>query len=638
MDQDLQPKSATPATIAANKAAAESLPWEDRRDYDDSVRGFIGTISEPITRADGAVVLAVDSHDEMLKADAPDTVHPSLWRHAQVSRPHGLFEVAERIYQVRGLDLSNMTIIEGDTGILIIDPLVYNETAAAALALYREHRGDREVKAIIYTHSHLDHYGGSRAVATQAEVDAGKVSVIAPAGFLEEAVSENVYAGNAMSRRALYQTANIVAPGPRGQVNSGLGNIAGHAGLNTLIAPTDIITETGDTRTVDGVEMEFQLALGTEAPSEFLIYFPQFRALCTAEDATHTMHQLYTLRGAQVRDAVAWWKALDEAIVRYGDRSDVLFAQHTWPTWGTDEVTQLLADQRDVYKYIHDEVLRMANAGQTPEEIAEEIQLPPALQAQWYTHGYYGSLSHNAKAVYQRYLGWYDSHPAHLHKLPPADVAPRYVKAMGGRDAALATAQSAFDDGDYRWAAELLTHLVFADPTDREAVLLQADTFEQLGYQAENGLWRNEYLTGALELRHGVHDLGTVNLAGPDVLAAMTPAMLFDLAGIKLNGRKAWDVRTKISWTVTSDGRSEQFAVQVQNGVLVYTPDLVLSDADLAVSTTKDALAQLVLGTATADELRQAGSLTVEAGDLTALASVTELLEPFMFWFNIVTP
>lgn len=602
------------------------------------MRGFIGTVSEPITRSDGAIVLAVDSHDEMLKADAPETVHPSLWRHAQVSRPHGLFEVVDRVYQVRGLDLSNMTIIEGDTGILIIDPLVYNETAAAALALYRKHRGDREVKAVIYTHSHLDHYGGSRAVTTQAHVDAGTVTVIAPTGFLEEAASENVYAGNAMSRRALYQTANIVAPGARGQVNSGLGNVAGHAGLNTLIAPTDIITATGQKRTVDGVDMEFQLALGTEAPSEFLIYFPQFRALCTAEDATHTMHQLYTLRGAQIRDAVAWWKALDEAIALYGDRTDLLFAQHTWPTWGTDEVTQLLADQRDVYKYIHDEVLRMANCGMTADEIAEEIELPPALQAQWYTHGYYGSLSHNAKAVYQRYLGWYDSHPAHLHRLPPADVAPRYVKAMGGRDTALATAQDAFDEGDYRWAAELLTHLVFADPGDREATLLQADTFEQLGYQSENGLWRNEYLTAALELRHGVRDLGTVNLAGADVLAAMAPDMLFDLAGIKLNGPKAWDLRLRVNWTISDGDSSKPFAVQIRNGVFIYTPELELPEPDLVITTTKDALAQLVLGASTVDDLVGAGEITTNREDLGALASVFNLVEPFPFWFNIVTP
>ncbi|MDV6211934.1 alkyl sulfatase dimerization domain-containing protein [Rhodococcus erythropolis] len=638
MDKDLAPKAATEATKAVNAAAAESLPLSDRRDYEDSVRGFIGTLSEPITRADGATVLTVDSHDEMLTADTPDTVHPSLWRHAQVSRPHGLFEVVDRVYQVRGLDLSNMTIIEGDTGILIIDPLVYNETATAALALYRKHRGDREVKAVIYTHSHLDHYGGSRAVTTQAEVDAGSVTVIAPAGFLEEAVSENVYAGNAMSRRALYQTANIVAPGERGQVNSGLGNVAGHAGLNTLIAPTDIVTATGQTRTVDGVEMEFQLALGTEAPSEFLIYFPQFRALCTAEDATHTMHQLYTLRGAQIRDAVAWWKALDEAIALYGDRTDLLFAQHTWPTWGTAEVTQLLADQRDVYKYIHDEVLRMANCGMTSEEIAEDIELPPALQAQWYTHGYYGSLSHNAKAVYQRYLGWYDSHPAHLHRLPPADVAPRYVKAMGGRDTALKTALEAFDEGDYRWAAELLTHLVFADPEDRDAALLQADTFEQLGYQAENGLWRNEYLTAALELRHGVHDLGTVNLAGEDVLAAMTPDMLFDLAGIKLNGPKAWDLRFSVNWTISDDNNSERFAVQIRNGVLIYTPELDLPNPDLVITSTKDALTQLVLGASTVSDLASAGEVTLHSGDLNVLTSVFNLVEPFPFWFNIVTP
>ena len=368
MDEDLHPKSATEATRAGNEAAAAALPWADRRDYTDSRRGFVGTIIEPVTRADGARVLDAGSNDFVLATEkAPNTVHPSLWRHAQVSQPNGLFEVTDGIYQVRGLDLSNVTIVEGDTGIIVIDPLVYAETAAAAMALYRQHRGDRAVKAVVYTHSHLDHYGGVRAVVDQGDVDSGAVAVIAPAGFLEEAVSENAYAGNAMGRRALYQTANIVAPGERGQVNSGLGNVTGHAGRNTLIAPTDIVTATGETRTVDGVDMEFLMALGTEALAEFLIYFPQHRALCSAEDATQTMHQLYTLRGAQIRDAVAWWKALDAALVMFGDRTDVLFAQHTWPCWGTDAVSEMLANLRDVYKYIHDEVLRMANSGMTPE-------------------------------------------------------------------------------------------------------------------------------------------------------------------------------------------------------------------------------------------------------------------------------
>jgi len=599
----------------------------------------VGTFDDPvIRRADGVPVIDVTSHDFVVDVEAPDTAHPSLWRHAQTSQPHGLFEVAPGLYQVRGLDLSNMTIIEGDTGVVIIDPLVYAETAAAALALYRTHRGDRPVTAVIYSHSHLDHYGGVRAIIDQAEVDAGNVKVIAPVGFLEEAISENVYAGNAMSRRALYQTGSILPPGPQGHLNSGLGNTMGHSGRNTLIAPTDIIDQTGTTMTVDGVEMEFQLALDTEAPAEFFVYFPQQRALCAAEDACHTMHQLYTLRGAQIRDAVAWWKALDDAIVRFGDRTDVMFMQHTWPRWGSDDIRDMLANARDMYKYIHDEVLRMANQGMTPTEIAEAIQLPPALDAQWYNRGYYGSLRHNAKAVYQRYLGWYDSHPAHLNPLPPVDVGPRYVAAMGGADAVIALAREAFDSGDYRWAAEVLTHLVFSDPDNSDARLLQADTFEQLGYQAENGLWRSEYLLGAFELRNGVKDLGAVQLAGPDVIAAMTPPMLFDLAGIKLNGPRAWHRHLKITWTVVADDGGTAYAVQLRNGVLIYTADLSLTDSDIVVTSSRPALAQLVLGASTPEQLAADGDLSIASGEIADLTDMFNLMEPFTFWFNIVTP
>jgi alkyl sulfatase BDS1-like metallo-beta-lactamase superfamily hydrolase len=626
-------------TAAANRAAAESLPFSDTRDLEDSQRGFIGTLDDPvIRRQDGVPVLDITSHDFVIGADAPDSVHPSLWRHAQASQPNGLFEVAEGLYQVRGLDLSNMTIVEGDAGVIVIDPLVYAETASAALALYRKHRGDREVKAVIYTHSHLDHYGGVRAIVDQADVDAGKVKILAPVGFLEEAISENVYAGNAMSRRALYQTGSILPPGPLGHVNSGLGNTMGHSGRNTLIAPTDVIDRSGTTMTVDGIEMEFQLALDTEAPAEFFVYFPRQRALCAAEDACHTMHQLYTLRGAQIRDAVAWWKALDEAIVQFGDRTDVMFLQHTWPRWGAADVREMLANGRDMYKYIHDEVLRMANQGMTPTEIAEEIQLPPGLDAHWYNRGYYGSLRHNAKAVYQRYLGWYDSHPAHLDPLPPVEVGRRYVAAMGGPEAVVALARTAFGEGDYRWAAEVLTHVVFADPANMDARLLQADVFEQLGYQAENGLWRSEYLLGAFELRHGVNDLGAVQLAGPDVIAAMTPAMLFDLAGIKLNGPRAWDKHLAVAWTVTDGAREDLYAVRLRNGVLVYTPDLALDSPDLVVSSSQPALAQLVLGSATPRQLVDAGELTITEGDVSGLAELADLLEPFQFWFNIVTP
>ncbi|WP_461472343.1 alkyl/aryl-sulfatase [Microbacterium sp. HJ5] len=638
-DPTLAPKPATSHTARANAAAAAGLPLSDRRDYDDGARGFIATIDDPvIRRADGIPVIDVSGHDFVLDSEAPDTVHPSLWRHAQVNHPHGLFEVTAGIYQVRGLDLSNVTFVEGDEGVIVIDPLVYFETAQAALALYRAHRGDRPVTALIYTHSHADHYGGSRAIVSQEDVDGGRVPVIAPEGFLYEAVAENVYAGNAMTRRATYMYGPMIPPGPRGHVNAGLANALSNLGASTLVAPTDLVKDTGETRTVDGVEMVFQMAPGTEAPSEFLIHFPRHRALCAAEDATHTLHNLYTLRGAQVRDAATWWKTLNETIRLFGENTDVVFAQHHWPRWGTDDIVAYLENQRDLYKFLHDRVLHLANKGETMLEIAEQLELPPALSAQWYNRDYYGSVSHNAKAVYQRYLGWYDSNPAHLHGLPPAEVGARYVALAGGADALLDAGRAAFEAGDYRWAAELLSHLVFADPGNREAALLQADTLEQLGYQCENPTWRNEYLMGAQELRGGVKDLGTIQLATLDVLGAMPPEMIFDFMGIKLDARRAEAAASRIQWSLTdaADGDPSTYALELRNGCLIYTPGKELEAADARVTSTRGDLAKAVFGAAGAQG-SPVDAMAVD-GDRDAVARLFSLLEDFPFWFPIAGP
>jgi alkyl sulfatase BDS1-like metallo-beta-lactamase superfamily hydrolase len=632
-------KSATAHTRQANQAARDGLPSADRRDYDDARRGFVATIEDPvIRRADGLAVIDLSSHDFVLETEeAPDTVHPSLWRHAQVNQPHGLFEVTTGIYQVRGLDLSNVTFVEGDEGIIVIDPLVYAETAEAALSLYRAHRGDRPVKALIYTHSHADHYGGAKAILDQADVDAGRAVVIAPDGFLQEAVAENVYAGNAMARRATYMYGPMIPPGPRGHVSAGLANALSNLGSSTLIAPTDLIRETGDRRTVDGVEMVFQMAPGTEAPAEFLIHFPAHRALCAAEDATHTMHNLYTLRGAQVRDAVTWWKTLNDTIELFGATTDVVFAQHHWPRWGTEDIVRFLENQRDLYKYLHDQVLHLANKGETMLEIAEQLELPSGLSGEWYNRGYYGSVSHNAKAVYQRYLGWYDSNPAHLHALPPDEAGTRYVDLIGGPDAVMDKARAAFDSGEYRWAAELLSHLVFAHPAHREAALLQADTLEQLGYQSENPTWRNEYLMGAQELRGGVRDLGQIQLATRDVLSAMTPDMVFDFMGIKLDGHRAADAAISIQWHIddAADGAPDTYAVELRNGCLIHTPRKKLAQPDATVSSSHRSLADIAFDSRTpGDEFD--GEKYVVDGDGTALSRLLALLDDFPFWFPIV--
>ena len=488
-------EDATAMTRQSNASVARQLPFQDSEDFEDARRGFVATLPDATIRsADGRVVWSLKGY-EFLTDEPPPTVNPSLWRVARLNLNHGLFKVAERIYQIRGFDISNMDIIEGGAGLIVIDPLVSAEVARAGLELYYQHRPRKPVVAVIYTHSHVDHYGGVKGVVSEDEVRSGKVTVLAPEGFLEEAVSENVFAGNAMGRRAIYMFGILLPKGERGQLDSGLGKTTS-VGTVTLIPPTDLVKKTGETRTIDGVEMTFQMAPRTEAPAEFLIHFPQLRALCAAEDATHTLHNLYTLRGAQVRDAKSWWKTLNESVVLFGGKTDVVFAQHQWPTWGQKKVLDYLRKQRDLYKYIHDQSLRLMNHGYTMLEIAEMVKLPRSLDREWYNRGYYGSVNHDAKAVYQRYLGWYDSNPANLHSLPPEEAAKKYVEFMGGPAAVIARARESFNKGEYRWVAQVMNHVVFADPENRQARELQAAALEQLGYQAENPTWRNEYLIG----------------------------------------------------------------------------------------------------------------------------------------------
>ncbi|MCB1257399.1 MAG: MBL fold metallo-hydrolase, partial [Microthrixaceae bacterium] len=494
---------ATPTTRAAIEAMTTSAPWGDRQDFDDATRGFIGRSEQrAVTASDGRVVWDLDRYDFLRGSDAPDTANPSLWRQSQLLIEDGLFEVVPGIYQLRGFDISVMSVIEGETGVIVIDPLISCETAAAAFALYTEHRGERPVRAMIYTHSHVDHFGGVKGIITEEQVASGEVMVIAPEGLMSHAVAENVFAGTAMARRAGYMYGTSLPAGPAGQIGSGLGQTTS-TGTVSLIPPTVDITHTGQTLTIDGVKMVFQVTPGTEAPSEMNFYFPDHRALCTAENTSHTLHNILTIRGALVRDAHDWAHYLTETISLWGDDLDVVFASHHWPTWGRERAVEFLSMQRDMYLYLHDQTLRMMNQGYTGIEIAEVLETPPALHAQWHTHGYYGSVSHNVKAIYQRYMGWYDANPANLWLHTPEAQALRYVEAMGGRDGALAVARRAWDEGDYRWCVEVGKHLVFADSSDSESRDLLADAFEQLGFGAENGTWRNAYLSGAAELRGG---------------------------------------------------------------------------------------------------------------------------------------
>ena len=578
--------------------------------------------------ADGTVVWDNDSY-AFLSGEAPHTVHPSLWRQSQLNSMQGLYEVVAGIYQVRGFDLSNVTFVEGDTGVIVIDPLTCVETARAAFELYRQHRGERKVRAVIYTHSHADHFGGVKGVTTQEEVDSGRVAVIAPEGFTMHAVAENVHAGTAMARRAAYMFGAALDRGPEGQVGAGLGQTVSTGEL-TLIVPTIDITSTGQTLTVDGVEIEFQLAPGTEAPAEMHFYFPRYRALCMAENANHTLHNLLTLRGALVRDPRIWAQYLTEAVELFLDRTDVEFGSHHWPTWGRDEIVELLTTQRDLYAYLHDQTLRLLNQGLNGAEIAEEIKLPPVLENAWNARGYYGSVSHNVKAIYQRYMGWFDGNPARLWQHVPEQAATRYVAAMGGLDAVIEKATTAFDGGDFRWAATLLDHAVFADPANEEAKSLLADTLDQLGYGSENGTWRNFFLSGAAELRG--RNFGTPTVPSADMLRQLTAEQFFDSIAIRIDGPKAWELDVAIDWTFTDLGRN--YRSKLHNGVFVTVQKPAAPDADVTVTLTKAILPMFIVDSPAA--AATAGAAI--AGNPTVLDELFRVLQPGDPSFPIVTP
>lgn len=629
-----EPKEATKATADVNNQVLKDLPFSDTQDFEDAKKGFVDTLPTLIIKnSNGQDIWDMESYKYQNDKPAPATVNPSLWRIAQVNNINGLFKVTDRVYQVRGFDLSNMTIIEGNTGIIIIDPLMTKETATSALELYYKNRPKKPVVAVIYSHSHADHYGGVKGVISEDDVKSGKVKVYAPEGFLSEAISENVYAGNAMSRRASYMYGSQLKKDAKGQIDTGLGKTTS-LGTFTLIQPTDIITKTNDTRTIDGVQIDFSLVPGTEAPSEMLMYFPQFKLLNSAEDATHTLHNLYTLRGAQVRDAVKWWKAVDTMMTRYGD-AEIIIAQHNWPKWGKDNIQGYLGKQRDVYKYIHDQTLNLANKGYTMNEIAETIKLPKELDQEWSIRGYYGSVSHDSKAVYQKYLGWYDNNPANLNPLPPTEAGKKYVEYMGGAPAIIKKAKESYAKGEYRWVAEVMSKVVFADPNNKEAKNLEADALEQLGYQTENGTWRNNYLMGAYELRNGVV-ANTTSSASPDTITAMTTDMLLDFMGIQLNAEKAAGKKMVLNWE--QPDTKEKYTITLENSVLMYRKvDSFTNKADVTMSLPKTSLNNILLKQTTMDKEISEGRVKI-TGDRSKLQELMGMTDTFNPAFNIVTP
>ncbi|MGL4602998.1 MAG: alkyl/aryl-sulfatase [Iodobacter sp.] len=629
-------KSATEYTKKINADVLQALPFNDKSDFSDAQKGFIAK-PETLTIKDakGNVVWDLEAYKKFITLDAPapDTVNPSLWRNAQLNMQYGLFKVSDKIYQVRGFDLSNITFIQGKKGWIVFDPLISPETAKAAYDFVSKQLGKRPISAVVYSHSHVDHYAGVRGIVSDADMKSGKVQIIAPEHFTEHAVSENVIAGNAMGRRAVYMYSALLPRNAQGSVNGGLGQTVS-SGMGGLILPTHDVKKTGEVVEIDGIKMVFQMTPGTEAPAEMNTYFPQFKALWMAENTTNTMHNILTLRGAQVRDALKWASYLDETIDTWGGEVQVKFQSHHWPRWGNESIVDYFKKQRDIYKFTHDQSVRLMNQGYTGEEIAERIKLPPELENNWSTRGYYGTLRHNSRAVYQRYMGWYNGNPSNLDNLPPAMVGPKYIEFMGGEAEVLKKAQASFDKGEYRWVAEVLKHAVFANPNNTEAKELLADALEQLGYQAESGPWRSVYLQGAYELRNGVPSAGGTQSATPDTIKAMIPDMLFDFLAVRFNAEKATGKKYAININFTD--LKKHYTLKVENAVLNHTQHQAKT-ADATLTLTKETLNAVQLKEITLEKAIADGKIKLE-GNPEIIEDFMNSLDNFNFWFNIVTP
>lgn len=630
----ISPKPATEATKKINQGFINKLDFTDRRSFDNAKKGFIATLN-PITIAhDSGSRAAFDLEGLSFLNDEPaETVNPSLWRQAQLNAlNHGLYEVVPGIYQIRSFDIANMTLIKSDSGWIIIDPLTSTEASRTGLALANKELGERPVVAVIITHSHADHFAGILGVMSHEDAESSKVAMIAPEHFVNEALSENVLAGNVMSRRATYMYGNLLPSSPTGFVTTGLG-AALSMGNTGFIIPNDLIKETGETRHIDGVDIEFQMTPGSEAPAEMVFYFPQFKALCMSEITSHHLHNLYTPRGAQVRDALAWAAQINESIDLFGDRLEVEFASHHWPIWGRQEAIEYLKKQRDMYKYIHDQTLRLANHGYIKEEIAEQIKLPESLGKEFYNRDYYGTVHHNARAVYVKYLGFFDGNPATLFPLPPTEVATRYLEFMGGADAIVEKARGCFDAGDYRWVAEVLNHVVMAEPDHFNARALQADTLEQLGYQSESGPWRNFYLCGALELRQGLPK-GAAFGATASMAKSMPLENLYQTMAVRLNGPSADGLVIHLNLDFTD---SEPTLLSIENSVLHAFTGKQHQKPNATLRMSAVNFKFMMTGNTDAMKLLESGELEM-SGDFEALGKFRELFDQFERRFPIVTP
>jgi alkyl sulfatase BDS1-like metallo-beta-lactamase superfamily hydrolase len=634
-----EPKPATSFTMDVNALFRRGLPFNDTADFESASRGRIAALPNPVVirNEEGRPVWDLGQYAFIGTEptdNAPDTVNPSLWRMAKLNMFHGLFEVTDGVYQARGYDLSVMSIIRSNTGYIVVDPFISSECSAKVWRdLVIPTLGDKPIVAVIFTHSHIDHYGGVRGIINQADVDAGKVKILAPVKFTEEAVGENVIAGNAMTRRAMYMYGNLISRGATGQIDGGLGK-ATSLGTYGLMLPTHYASKTGETITIDGIDLQVLMAPDSEAPAEFMFYLPKYKAFCAAEDAAQTLHNLYTPRGAKVRDGLLWSKYLQQALDMFGSDMQVIFTSHHWPTFTNVAAVAHIKAQRDMYRFLHDQVMRLANSGMTPREIGETIRLPASLATLWGCRSYYGTVYHDAVAQYNLRLGFFDGVPANLHQLPPVDSARRYVTFMGGADNVLRQAKASFDQGEYRWVAEVVNHVVFADANNVAAKQLLADAYEQLGYQSESAPWRNFYLTGALELRHGVNKPPVPNAASSDTIRAMPLPMFFDYLGVRLNGDRA--TGKSIEFTLELTDTHEKYVVGVENSAIHYSALSIPANPDASIVTTRAALNEVMMGAVTMEKQVVDGKATM-GGDVRKLADFVGLLDTPDLWFNIVT-
>ncbi len=631
-------KPATEATKSANAAVLKELPFNNKQAFEDSAKGFIAPLDNNglVKNDQGGIVFDLSRY-QFLAGDkpSPDTVNPSLWRQAQIMAHYtGLFEVTKGIYQVRGLDISNITFIEAPEGVIIMDPLASAESAKAALDLYRKHRGNKPVVAVIHSHSHIDHYGGVMGVISHEDLKSGKVKIYAPEGYTGAALNESVIGGNRQTRLSGYQYGMLVADGPQGTMTSGLG-LGPSKGTVTFAVPTNIINQPFQKETIAGLDFEFMLAPDTEAPAEMFFYIPKYKALSTAEDAVHTQHNVYSLRGAKVRSAYNWAKYLREANDRWGDEAEVLYAPHHWPIWGKERVSEHLTRQSAAYKYINDQSIRLANSGYDMIEAAEMIKLPEALQSEWGLRGYYGTTNHNVKAAIDKQFGWYNGNPATLHPLPRVETAKKYVEYMGGADAIVKKAKADYDKGNYRWVMQALMQVVYADPSNMAARNLMADASEQLGYQTEAGTWRGWYLSAAKDLREGVKPMQVVTFASPDTVAAMPLELFFDYLSIRLNGPKAEGKTIKLNLNLPDT--KDKYLLVVQYGVLQYHKDQQAKDADASLTLDRSTLNEIIGGKLKVEQGVVDGKIKID-GKPEKFEEFVTLLDTFDPWYQVVMP